>query len=573
MAPPSIDRWRRRLPALLVGAVAVLPFLNSLHGDFVFDDISLIREHPMVNGSESPLHLLTWVNQPGAYRPLTMLTYAANARVSLAPFAFHVVNLGLHLLVTLSALALAKLLLRSTPGATVTALLFAVHPIHTEAVSNIVGRAELLAALFVLASLLTFARVHQTTGRRRAVWLGLAAMAFAAALLSKESAMATIPLLAVLHLRIAPQRRGGQLVALMLPFVVVAAGYLALRVLVVGSLTMADPPSFLDNPLAHVSTASRLETATVILWDYLALLAVPAQLSADYSFNQIPVVTSALDPSFVAAAAIFSLLGLGLLLTARRAPMLSVAVVFFAAPLLLTANLLFPIGTIKAERLLYLPSFGWCLAFGWLALQAPRSAQPRWLGLAAIVVIACAGRTWIRNNDWKDSLSLFTATVATAPGSAKAHHNLAIAYNLLERRDEAMLHFRSALAIDPTYAAAAFGIGHVYDRKGLDAGALHWYAKAVSMNWGFSKAHLNSGLIRFRYGEFVAAETAFRAGLESAPRDPLLLINLSAARLAQGDSWGARAILDQVAGLEPRDPEVVELLAMARHSVEEASHL
>jgi hypothetical protein len=124
----------------------------------------LIRDNPAIQ-RDAPTGLLTHVYQPGAlYRPLTMLTYFANARLSNRPRDYHLVNVGEHALVTGGVYALGRLTLASHTAAIVAAALFAVHPCHTEAVSSIVGRAELLAALFVLLSLLSFASHLRTVG-------------------------------------------------------------------------------------------------------------------------------------------------------------------------------------------------------------------------------------------------------------------------------------------------------------------------------------------------------------------------------------------------------------------------
>ena len=312
----------------------------------------------------------------------------------------------------------------------------------------------------------------------------------------------------------------------------------------------------------------RLLTAIVVLWEYVSLLAVPVHLAADYSFNQIPIVLTLLDPRFLLAVAGLFGAALSVALISRRKPEVLAAALLFLVPLGLTANVLFPIGTIKAERLLYLPSLGWCLGLGCLADAAARAKRRIWIPAFAALVAALGARTWLRNPDWRNDLVLFTVTAQASPASAKAHHNVAVALERAGQLDEAMDEFRESFAIYPQYPGAAFGIGHVYSLKGLDGPALHWYEKAVRLDWGFAKAHLQIGLLRERLREYDTAEAAFRAGLAGDPDNALLLVNLSATRLEQGDRWGSLRLLARLDALGPVAPDVADLVAAARREIE-----
>ncbi|MFN8642223.1 MAG: hypothetical protein U0802_11400, partial [Candidatus Binatia bacterium] len=190
-------RGRLACAALVVAALAVAPYLNSLSNGFAFDDPDVVRDNPMVT-LDPPAALFTTVYHPGAlYRPLTMLTYVANHRLGHGAMGFHAANVALHALVALAVFRLVHLLLGSLLAATVAGALFAVHPVHTEAVSNVVGRAELLAALLVLATLLATRRALASRGGAAWAWRILAWLAFAAGLLAKESAFTAIGLVAV----------------------------------------------------------------------------------------------------------------------------------------------------------------------------------------------------------------------------------------------------------------------------------------------------------------------------------------------------------------------------------------
>ena len=570
-APPIAATARsQRWLWLAIALLALLPYLNGLAGDFVFDDVGVIRDNPVIQ-RDAPWRVFTTVYEPGAlYRPLTMLTYVANARVDGAPLGFHAVNVLLHVAVALAFYALAMQLLAAPRAAWIAAALFAVHPIHTEAVTGIVGRAELLAALGSLLALLALARALRRDSEYGR-WLAVSLLAFAAGLLSKESAFTTIGLVLIVHWRLAPADRVQRRVEVLAPYVAVGAAYLALRLLVIGSIGLPVPPGALDNPLAHVDTATRVRTATLVLWDYLAMLVAPVRLSADYSFNQVPLALSWYEPRFWMAAALLSGMAAVALALWRRRPEITVAAALFAIPLALTANLLFPIGTIKGERLLYLPSAGACLAVGWL-LAWLSASRPRTAGAVVTALLALfAARTWVRNDDWRNEQTLYAAAVRVAPESAKAHHNLAVALQRAGDYDNAVAHYYRALFIYPDYAAASFGIGHVATLRGDDAEAERWYRDALRRDDQFAKAHLQLGLLYQRRADYPAAESAFTAGLASEPDNPLLLVNLAAARLSQGNRWGARTALAKLDRVEPpTDRSTVALVAEARREIEVA---
>ncbi len=564
---------RRRWLAMLVAVVAVLPYLNSLRNDFAFDDILLIRVHPMITGTESPWHLLTWVTETGGwYRPLTMLTYAANERLGDAPFGYHLVNLVLHVIVTLGVFWLAVLLLDSTFGAVVAGLLFAVHPIHTEAVTSIVGRAELLAAALIMGALFAFVAAERAQGRRRWLWMTLSVIAFEASCFAKESAFAAIPLFAATYMWLTPGWRRRRTLALLALYGATGGIYLAIRAPLMGALTRPALPGALDNPLAYVDVATRLRTAIIILWQYLCQLVVPIRLSADYSFNEIPLAMSFADPRFVLAAVAFTATAFVVAVAVRRTPVLVMAVLFLVVPLALTSNVLFPIGTIKAERLLYFPSIGWCLALAALATLGARAESRLWLPLLALLLTAFAARSWIRNHDWRDNATLFAATLFESPASAKAHHNIAATLQQHGRLNEAMAHYRRALEIYPEYAQAAAGIGNIYQLRGLDAGAMHWYLRALAIEPDYPTVHVNIATIRQQRGEYDAAEAALRTALQSAPGDPLVAVHLGAVLLAQGDRWRARNALRYSEALPPPagDPDAAEEVRYTQRELEVA---
>jgi len=528
---------RLRPPWLLwlLAVVAALPYLNALTADFTFDDHLVIRRNPAVTtGVDLGRVFTTPLIKGDLYRPLTILSFALNEAASPGrPGPYHLVNVGLHVAVTILVFFVGRRLFDAEWIAATAAVLFAVHPIHTEAVTSLVGRSELFVALFGLLTLLASVRRDAAAGTgTRAALLAASLTAFACALLSKESAVMLLVLLPLFRVaaRGEPFRAGlwTELCSLeWVPYALCVGTYLLLRSCVLAAYTPYTITS-LDNILRFVPWTERLPSALAVLWDYFGLLNVPFVLAADYSYNQVPV-TGWLSWRALAGTALL-VTAAGIVIRNRR-PAVSFAVLLPLVTVALTSNLFVLIGTVKAERHLYLPSVGWALLAAY-ALERARCV-PRYRAVVpvalAVTVSAFAVRTWVRNWDWADDLALYRSMVRTAPESAKAHFNYGAMLQERAAQAAAAVQFRRALEIYPV-AEAAVGMGIEAESRRATDEAVEWYGQALRMRPNLSTAHVNLCYLLLRSARWQAAATACRNGLRYDPINPKLL-------KALGTSW------------------------------------
>jgi hypothetical protein len=476
---------KERLLTGLLLAVALLVYCNTLANQFVLDDELYIMRNaqvtePSLSGLFSPNPVST------VFRPLAFATLALNWSLSgTQPLSYHIVNI----LLQLSAAWLFYILLRelfgSSPGGNATAfaaaLVFAVHPIHTEAVAWVVGRAEILAAAFLFAGWIFHLRDR----------VAPSLFCFALAMLSKESAVAFLPLILLGDYATGkwkPRIRyalASGLTLLYLGFVWKAQG---------GRFGPAVIPA-LDNPLANLPAGWRILNALRVAWKYVGLQIYPAALSPDYSFNQIPVyhdlrhtLPAALGSAAVAGAWIWALLK-------RHAAWVLAGGIYFAG-FAATANILVPTGTIMGERLAYLPSAGFCLllALGWNWLREKKEIAA-W-GLLGAIVLIFSVRTVIRNRDWKDNFSLYSAAVRAVPNDAKMHSNLAGQYFLRNQLDLAAQEYQIALRINPDSPDALAFYSQLEFHRGNYPAAGAMMEKALSMS-GRNNINYDSMLVMF----------------------------------------------------------------------------
>ena len=495
---PSALRAARAPGAILMLLVALLAigvYFNSLQNGFALDDTAIVQGNPTVVGlewekiwtqnywpvTETPPDIL--------YRPLTVWTYTVNE--ALAPgatWAYHAVNVALHALVTVMTMLLAWRIFRSRAVSIVTGILFAVHPIHTEAVANTVGRAELLAAVWSLAALLIYLPVSDAEQPRRA-WHGwLVAACFFLALLCKETPAALVGAIAFFDLwqwlQLPAHERprfwkvlGRQSLRYYLPLAVAFVLYMAMRIHATGLSMDIKAMHPVINPLINATVIERLLTPFLLLAKYFGLMAWPASLSADYSAPSIMPTSNPLQPLVAAGLLITSL---GLLVSVRffrRAPRIALLVGFFICSYALVSNFM-RIGTIMGERLFYWPSVfviilaaaGMIWAWKWLSAQ-PRSRLLQGVA-AALLVTAVVGMSWrtvVRNTDWKDNIPLAIATARDNPGSAKAC-TWAGTILVTQTSDKRMNDFgeellQRAIELYPTYGQSYWELAKYYGRQ------------------------------------------------------------------------------------------------------------
>jgi protein O-mannosyl-transferase len=385
------------------------------------------------------------------------------------------VNVLLHA----SVAALAWFVLRAVGTAYGTALLgglmFAVLPIHTEAVANVSGRAELLAALFVLLAW----HLHGKKGP--GPWF--ASVAYLAAILSKESAV-----LAPLVFWVGERMRGDRgKASRYVGYVVAVAMMIALRAEVLGINQGAASAIVLDNPAAAAGALPRIATAFWIQLKYAILCVWPYPLSSDYSMNAIPVARSFADPRALAGLAFVSLAVAAVVWGWRHSRPVALSGLVWLLFFLPSSNLLFPTGTIMAERLAYLPSLGICLLAGHLGAsfvaRAPEAVKRRRgltvAAIASIDLLAASAATWRRNPAWKDNLTLATTDVVTQPESAKLQAGAGMFLAGAGRNDEAEAHLRRAIAIYPDYAQMHYNLAVVLLRRGARDEAIEHLQRAI----------------------------------------------------------------------------------------------
>ena len=396
---------RGLLVLALVALAALLATLPAVDGSFVYDDAVYLVENPAVAGEASPWSTSLGDPRQALWRPLTVLSWKLqwDGPHRAAPLLWG--NVLLHVLVSVLVVLLGRRLGAGAAGAAVAGLLFAVHPVHAEAVGWVTGRAELLAAALVLGAWLAYLR-------EGAGAVALSCVALAMAGLSKENALAAPALFAVADLwRGRRPLPWGRLALLG----VTAVGVFALRTTVLPEALPQDGP-FLDTPLA-----GRAVVALNVLGYALRLLVWPEPLRIEYQRDEF----TTLRPEAALA---------GLLLAVvvwrardRRLPALGLALTAVA---LAPVSHLLPIGEPFAERFLYLPSVGFCLAAG-AALEAlgrREKAAGSGLGLSAGVVLVAATLGLLGSRAavavLRDDLSLWRHAARVAPRLALTHYNL-----------------------------------------------------------------------------------------------------------------------------------------------------
>jgi protein O-mannosyl-transferase len=492
---------------LLILAAGLACYGNTISHDYAYDDAVVITENQFTQQGIAGIAGIfkhntfagSYENVPtlARYRPLSLATFAIERELfGPSPHASHFDNVWLFALTALVLyLLLAKLFAtQAEPTACfdlpfVAALLFAVHPIHTEVVANIKGRDEILVLAGALSATLFVLEYLDSHKLRN---LLLAFVCFLVALFSKENAvtfLAVVPLTVFYYQR----RKRVDYVWSLLPLLVASACFLVVRRSVLGPPGAPPPADILTDPFAYADLSQRLATVGYTLGGYLKLLCFPHPLTIDYYPFHIRLADWGSGKVWLALAAhvglaVYAAWGL------RRRSLVAYGILFYLITLSVVSNLPFSLGTFMSERFLFVPSVGFAIVMGRLLTHralAPLRYRPV---IVLALALACAGKTCSRNAVWKDDFTLFTTDVATSADSIKANLAAALTYLLeshksslgAEYRAKGLAHAQRAVAlyranVDLThvkatsYVQALMLLGNAYAENGMLEDALRCY--------------------------------------------------------------------------------------------------
>ena len=554
----SITKLSPRAAFITSCVLVALCYLNSLPNDFIFDDGPTVVSNPAIR-TISPikfLHSPYWATQgyEGFYRPFTIFSLSVDYAIWKRWAAgFRLTNLALHATNGFLLFLLCTSLVGEGIVPLAAMLIYVAHPIHTEAVTSIVGRSDLFSTCFLLTAWLLFRRGHT-------LW---PTVLFALALLSKENAI-VFPAILILEFLI----RGGadgtnstdrlslRRLAVM---IAVAVGYLALRLSVLGRLGVPASAQYMGGQLTYIE---RLMTSGRVFLECMKLLFTPINVAGDYDFNAIPVANLTSWDAWVGLVLIAGIV-LGAFLYKRRNWVISFGILFAFLVYVPVSNWIMPISVLMAERFLYLPLIGLSLVAAVLFSKIREWRLQRLIGVGALVTatVLCISHNYTRRNDF----TFFGNMVRVEPNSAKAR--LGYGYALLGAgfKDDAARQFEAGLRIIPDSAdlLTTLALTKMTTTGCNDAWPL--LKRALQINPSRGDTRRRMGDCFFKEGKIQEAESMYREAVHNIPYpDSLLYIMWGRSLEATGQGQSAITAYERAALIDPDNVFIKQKLSALR---------
>jgi tetratricopeptide (TPR) repeat protein len=531
---------------IMAGILILLPFLvylNCLHNDFVYDDLPLVSRNPTIRGLHKVPSIFGVQKRIASYRPVRTASYALDYSLNrqlwnrieslsgkyngydrgLNPFGYHFSNLVYHIITVLLVFLVIRVLTGNYLVAFIAALLFSIHPVHTESVAYISGRRDILSTLFYLLGFYCFVRYRQSSKWK---FSALFLLSYLLALGSKEMAV-TLPLLCfcydvVSRIQIESkdkQSNSYKKVFRALKEVISRYRYYYLMLLIAataftGYKVWIKSPSqrqsfYGENIYQHFLTVAK------IMVHYFKLMLYPLNLTADYSYNGFPLASSLAEPATFIALLVLAVILYCLFRLLIIFPLFSFGLIWWFLTLLPVSQI-FPHHELLAEHYLYLPSVGLFLCSALVIAKGIETKKWRTATLISlcIVVALLSARTVYRNRDWKDATTLWEKAVKVVPDCVRAQNNLGVWYYEQARYREALERHQVALSVNPGLADSLNNLGNVYLAVGLYEKAKENYKSAIKMEPGYEKAYSNLGMVYIKEKRYQEAIKNFSTALK-----------------------------------------------------------
>ena len=491
----------------LIVVLGCLAYINSLNNEFVYDDQRLIVDNVYVKNWAHIPDILSkdigaGIREPyNFYRPITMLTYMLNyALGGLRPNGYHFTNMLLHILVALSLYLFGNILLRNNVISTIASILFIVHPLHTEAVTYISGRADLLAALFMMLSCSLY--IKYLHGGNKFHYVAILA-SYLCAILSKEYSL-ILPIFILLY-HVAFKER--------------IAVFKFLSLIGIGTIYVFSRGFFLHfsaaKPvLATVTVAQRLPGFFVALINYVRLMLLPFGLHMEYGSQ----LFSWADPRTITGIALFLFLLLYVLKKRNEGGVVFFSITWFLIGLLPVSNI-YPINAYMAEHWLYIPSIGFFLIAAKGLEFLYRNASFKFFAVTCVIALA-AGSTYLtmrQNGYWKNELVFCERTIAYSPDSVGAYNNLGLEYAKKGESQKAIDAYKKCIELNPDNKDAYVNLGILYFRMHREVDAIEAYQKAIALDPNLAEAYNNLGNAYSAMGRKEDALKSYQKAIEIWP--------------------------------------------------------
>lgn len=549
------DRTLLRLLVVLVLLVSIGVYLAALFNDFVYDDVPQVVGNPWIKELKYLPDILfsdVWgffgASTTNYYRPAMYVIYMINYHIfGLTPWGFHLINVLFHAGVSVLVLIITSKLIRmeadkpvlareESPGRTrpqpdepmnsvpfMAALLFATHPVHTEAVTWVAGLPEVSFTFFCLLSYFLYIRSRENPNMREAPYV-LSVLSFALGILSKETAI-TLLIIFVAHDRVfgkpgEPFRAG---VKRYLPYTLVTLGYFILRFYALGGFA----------PLKRHPELQMYENIVNILplfAQYLGKLFFPINLTAFHIFHPLH---SIMEMKAIISVAISAVILAIVILSWRKKGLILFGLLLFTVPLLPVLNVQWVGENAFTERYLYLPSFGFVMILAALLNQVAgrlfRDATRLSVVLFGALIVLYSAGTVARNSVWKNDASFFEDIIRKNPLSATPHIEFGNSLDYEGRLDEAIEQYRNAVRLEPLSVASHHKLGVALFKKGRVDDAIEQYSIALQLKPDDSQTHNDLGIALAEKGLYNKAIEHFEAAVRLVPDNKTLRKNLAKA--------------------------------------------
>ncbi|MFH1096959.1 MAG: tetratricopeptide repeat protein [Candidatus Desantisbacteria bacterium] len=506
----------RTISLILLAAIAILTSLNTLWGEFVYDDNMTILEDARIQDWHQIFH---WTP-----RHIRTITYIIDYHFwGLNPFGFHLTNLILHVVCCLLLFVLVNIIFKKPQIALFTSLLFATHPVHSEAVSVISHRKDLLAMFFYCLTFILYLRGTATTSLKKlstlhsplsTFYFAFSAISYFLAMFSKEVAAVSLPItICLYHFLFEPSKTTGILKKYWLywtaGFILIIAFFIKLNVL----SRAFNPKNMLM--VTNNATTEYLPVFYTMLKSfltYLRLLVFPCNLSMNY---EVPISTSLFEPGvLIGALALIAIITFWIT-TYRKLPGICFAIAWFIVGWLPTSNILPLVQFFVAERFMYIPSVGFCLL---LAIGLNQlSGQKTTLILLAVIIAIYTPLSIKRNADWNNMYSLrfdwCQKILAKDPNSIDAHFRLGIIYSTKKQHDQAIAEFKRIIEISQNHAEAYNCLAIEYQDTSQYKLAMDTYKKLLDIVPYPAKIHSNMGILYEKQGLYNQAMAEYKLAI------------------------------------------------------------